>query len=142
MASPLASVSSTVDGQWLVPYNASGTPVTNREAWIGGPSSDLDAEMSMDEFTIFNREEVLSQDGVLHLYVGTIAGLVMDRNGQTAETWMDRLEYLVRNQRTFGSIHYVTARYDFKVKLRGLSKSPTIAGGRAWLVSLNFREVT
>lgn len=142
MANPVVSVADAIDGEWLVPYTASGSPVAGQEAWIGGPSAELSADVSMDEYTIFTRQEILSQDGVLHLYVGTIAGLIISHNGQTAATWMTRLENLVKNQRSFGSIRYVTARYDFRVKLKGLSKSPVIAGGRAWSVSVPFREVS
>lgn len=98
----------------------------------------------MDEFTIFNRPEELSQDGVLHLDRGQIDdGLVMARNGQTAAVWMTRLQNLIRDQRQYGFVMLACPSWDpFKVKISGLSKSITIAGGVAYRVSFSFRQVT
>lgn len=143
MSNPTASATHTVDGIWLYPHT-NGFPVSGAEAWMLATSPPLSREMSMDEFTVFNREEELSQDGALHLYRGSIdGGLVMSRNGQTAAVWMARLENLIQNQRQYGYVMLVTPTWaPFKVKIFNLSKSVTQAGGKAYLVGFSFRQVT
>lgn len=139
----MISFTGSIDGVWLTPY-VNHLPVAAGTCWIGTTSPALNAEFSMDEYTIFNRAEELSQDGVLHLDRGQISdGLLMARNGQTAETWMTRLQNLIRDQRSYSYVTLSSPSWSpFRVKISNLSKSITIAGGRAFLVSFNFREVT
>lgn len=143
VANPTASTSSTIDGVWLVPFR-SGRVVTDEHVWIGATSPSLNAEVSRDEYRIFDRPEELSQDGVLHLDRGSVEdGLLMSRNGQTAAVWMARLQNLVQEQGTYSHISLSCPAWQtFKVRIHDLSKAVTIAGGRAYRVSFSFREVT
>jgi hypothetical protein len=141
---PVVTFTGAIDGIWLVPLR-NGQVVSGVEAWIGAESPATSAEMSSDEFTIFNRAEELSQDGVLHLDRGTIEdGLLMSgrHGGLTADQWLARLRALIRDQRKYTSLVMVTSRYQpFPVRIKGLTQRPTIAGGPAWRVDVPFREV-
>lgn len=142
MPNPVVIFDGHIDGVWLVPHR-NGIPVPGTEAWIAATSPSTEAELSSDEFTIFNRAEELSQDGVLHLDRGSIEnGLLMSRHGLTADEWLKRLRSLIREQRSYGSIVLVSSRYQpFRVKIKGLAQQPTVAGGPAWRVDVPFREV-
>lgn len=143
MANPTSAFTGSIDGTWLIPH-VNNTPVLNAEAWIGATSPPLTAEYSMDEFTIFNRPEELAQMGVLHLDRGQVDdGLLLARNGQTAATWLTRLQNIIQNQRSYSYVLLsCTAWQPFRVRIGGLSKSVTIAGGLAYRVSFPFSEVT
>jgi hypothetical protein len=143
MANPSVVADPNINGVWLIPH-IGNAPVVEEAAWIGATSPSLSAEVSRDEFTIFNRREELSQDGVLHLDRGQIDdGLLMDRHGQTAATWLTRLQNLIRQQRSYGFVVLSSPSWEpFRVKINDLSKSITIAGGLAYRVSFSFREVT
>lgn len=144
MANPIATFDESLDGIRLVPYSAPGQVVAGQDAWIGAKSPTLEAVMSMEIFTLHNRREEPSQDGVLHRDRGSIDGYLLNNRmaGLTADQWLTRLENLIANQRNYWAVFLVSTRYaPFKVKLHALSKDPVQAGGFAWVVNIPFREV-
>ncbi len=136
---PSTTQSGSIDGVWLLPLR-SGSLVTSAQAWVGAPSPSTEAVRSVETYTVSSRAELISNAGVLHLDTGSIEGLLIDRHGLTANAWLRRLHSLIKNQRDY-QVYLASARYYFPVELNGLSQSPIIAGGRAWNVTVPFREL-
>lgn len=146
MPNPSGTFNGEVSGLWLVPYSSETRRVDEAVVWIAGGTPSETSERSVEIFTIPTRRSRISQAGELHLADGTIEGIVMGGNGQTTNEWMKRLIDLIRNQHIYFAVRLVTPRTGTattgnKVELNGLTRTPRIAGGRAWDVSVPYREV-
>lgn len=140
MANPTVTFSGTLKGVWLMPYRGIGL-VTGERAWVGGPSPDAEAEVSRSVHTVHGRRERISERGTVHLDEGTIVGDLFTFGGLSADQWLTRLVNLVKNQHLYDEIRLVSSRYDFPVELGTYTKSPAQISGRAWRITVAFREI-
>lgn len=141
MPNPSSSLFASVDGLWLIPMTASGI-VSGAEAWIGTDSPGATRDRDEAVFYAIGRDESITQTtGVLRLDEGTVAGMLLSRNGLTGDQWQERLENLIANQPRYKRIWLVTRRINYvNVELSGYEARPSAPSVNGWDVSFAFRE--
>lgn len=139
MANPTVQFSSTIDGIWLVPMIGLSADTT-KQAWIGGSAVGTTASRTVEIAEIAGRREKVSTAGVLHLDEGEITGVLMTRHGLNGDQWLTRLRNLIEEQHKY-KIYLSDSRHYFPVELNGLSTTPRQLGGRAYDVTVPYREV-
>lgn len=139
---PTVTFTGTVDGTWLLPRK-NGLVVAAAVCWIGRGENESVEDHSYALTSVPTRREEISQVGELHLEKGTISGVLMTRNGQTASEWLTRLRSLIRNMDSYDSVIYATDVFRKNVEIYGpLAKSGrTMNAAAAWEVSVNYREL-
>jgi hypothetical protein len=129
------------DGCWLMPL-VSGTLTETDQAWIGAQTPGGVIVSSRTVFEIPTRRVKISQRGVMYADEGTISGDLMDMHSQTADVWLQRLRTLMDNQQAYSNIYLVSPRIFRDIELGDASYDHAIRGGRAWTVSVAWREVS
>ncbi len=135
--------SGEIDGAWLLPQ-VRGTLDAAYEAWIGASTPGSQMEESGSLIHVPSREEGVASRGVLHLEQGSVEGLLLaSQHGKTADQWLERVVNVVKQKSRFDRIWLVTPRYFKPIEPYGpVVKEPEIAGGRAWRVTLAYRELS
>jgi hypothetical protein len=130
------------DGVLLTPWPSFSSMDVSKSAWIGTGTPDAVRERDEEVLDLPGRAEpVTLTSGVLRLDKGVLSGALMTRHGLTAEQWRERLESLIANQKSYVRIWMVTPTLHYpNVELGDYERSLVQMGGKAWSVSVAFRE--
>jgi hypothetical protein len=137
---PTETFSDTIDGLWVLPLERKGRLSEDNEAWVGSDHPSEERARTFGEFESPFSTEAFTQAGKLHLRRGTIAGLLLDRNGLTAAQWLARWKALIRRQASYAKLVVASNRDFFPVELTtGIAADP-VPGSR-WEISVPYREL-
>lgn len=139
---PTVDHTELIDGVWLVPLSRSGVAYPNKAAYLraDSPNHDLDLESAM--FDAPFDVEGFQSSGVLHLPRGTVDGAIIDRFGDTAAEWKERLTNLIRGHKQYGKIMLASTRDFASIAFTsGPSYSTHEEIQFAWRASVQYREL-
>lgn len=143
MTNPTITNSTGVKGVCLLPYKGNGMADKDQRVLIQAQGIDFDQPISAEVFELPTRYSKVAVFGAFHGIEGTISGLLVKRDGLTADQWRLRLNTLVRQQQSWARIELLTPdkRVERVVLAEGFRISQTPNPELVYDVEIPFVEV-